>query len=100
MNLLIDRIELTLDGMSLSDARLLSAELAAALETRLGNDGSDMGAATADDGMPLETALRGRVLVEAIAARLGSVIGVEMRRATAERDATPPNGSTGEATWL
>ncbi len=94
MNLFIDRIELTLDGVSPSDARLLSAELSAVLETRLGAAPGGDDAATDHDDAPLETALRGRALVQAIAARLADAIGDERRRAEA------PGESGEETTWL
>jgi hypothetical protein len=100
MNLFIDRIELTLDGVSPSDARLLSSELPAALEMRLGDAGGDAQAAAAHDDAPLETAQRGRALVQAIAARLADAIGAEARRASADRDATAAADSAGETTWL
>lgn len=100
MNLFIDRIELTLDGVSPGDARLLSAELPAALETRLGDTRSDADAATAHEDSPLETALRGRALVEAISARLADAIGAEARRAAASSDVASTTDRIGETTWL
>ena len=90
MNLVIDRIEITLDGVSDADARLLSAELPAALETRLG--GPPAGDDSAPGEGPLATALRGRAFVEAVVARLADAIAVEARRAVASAD-------PGEATW-
>jgi hypothetical protein len=99
MNLFIDRIELTLDGVSPSDARLLSSELPAALETRLVDGGTEAGGASAHDDAPLETALRGRALVQAIAARLADAIGAEAHRASVERDAAAAADTIGETTW-
>ncbi len=107
MNLVIDRIELTLDGVSPSDARLLSSELPAALETRLGVARNDADASTGshDDDSPLETALRGRALVEAIAARIADAIGDERRRAeagpgSATAGAGPAVSGHEETRWL
>ena len=108
MNLFIDRIELTLDGVSPSDARLLSAELPAALETRLAEAFGRGNAASTDDDAPLETALRGRALVQAIAARLADAIGAERRRGEGAADAATSAGAAAaaathsreETTWL
>ncbi|MGZ5132485.1 MAG: hypothetical protein ACXWJ1_14315, partial [Caldimonas sp.] len=78
MNVVIDRIEITLDGVADDDSRLLAAELPAALENRLGRAEAS-GAATPYEG-PLATALRGRALVEAVVARLADAIAAETRR--------------------
>ena len=75
--LAIDRIALTLDGMSASDARLVASELPAILEARLQSGGRR---AETRDGSPLETSLRGRALVDAIAGRLADAIGAQAGR--------------------
>jgi hypothetical protein len=81
MNVEIDRIELTLDGVSAADARLLAEELPAALEARLSRAPGDE---PAGDG-PLASALRGQALVSAIASRLADAIAVETRHAAQGR---------------
>ena len=78
----IDRIALTLDGVSADDVRLLAGGLRDAIAASLarraeaGNapaDGPDAGAAP---DAPLETSLRGQALVDAVAARLVSTLGL------------------------
>ena len=72
----IDRIQLTLDGMAVGEAELLSAQLQSALVAQL----RDVSAGGLDpspgDGESMYTALTGRALVDAIAARLADAIGV------------------------
>lgn len=66
----IDRIALTLDGVTADDARLLAGGLRAAIEARLAEDSGSADDADAASDAPLVTALRGQALVEAVAARL------------------------------
>jgi hypothetical protein len=97
MNVAIDRIELSLHGIGAGDARLLEAELPAAIEARLAGGPDDT---SADDG-PLDAALRGRALVAAVAARLADAIGREAQRAAeAQDDHRSPSGNEGAAPWL
>jgi hypothetical protein len=75
--LAIDRIALTLDGMSASDARLIATELPAVLEARLQSGGRQT---EVQDAQLLETALHGRALVDAIAGRLADAICAQAKR--------------------
>jgi hypothetical protein len=77
----IDRVALTLDGVSADDARLLAGGLRAAIEAQLAQraESSGVPSPTPDAGaaadVPLVTALRGQALVDAVAARLVTAFG-------------------------
>ena len=70
----IDRIALTLDGVTAEDARLLAGGLRAAIEARLAERSGESPDTTDDadaaSDAPLVTALCGQALVDAVAARL------------------------------
>lgn len=84
----IDRIALTLDGVSADDARLLAGGLRAAIEARLaeradgGGTASDPSEAGATADAPLVTALRGQALVDAVAAWVVTSLGLGQEAAS------------------
>jgi hypothetical protein len=90
----IDRIELTLDGLPVSEAELLSAHLQSALTLRLRTASSNESHAASGGEEPMHTALTGRALVDAIASRLADAIGARLsddaRAATTQEPAPWP----------
>lgn len=97
MNVAIDRIDVALEGVSDRDARLLSEELTATLEPLI-VAGAHERRASADG--PLAPGLRGRALVDAVAARVADAIGEALREAARRQDDEADAQKTaGATTW-
>jgi hypothetical protein len=89
----VERMALTLDGIEPGDARLLASRLedalAVAIAARLRERHAPGGARTSDgegqaQAAPLVTAARGEALVQAVAARLGEAIALQVELGSGE----------------